>query len=96
MTLRERRLLYRSTAWARVRRAVLERCRRRCEDCGAPGRLEVHHVRPLSDGGAPLDLDNVRALCRRCHFRAEPCRQPAPGAAADGAAWRGEIDGAKA
>lgn len=95
MTLRERRLLYRSTAWAQVRRAVLARCRRRCEDCGAPGWLEVHHVVPLAAGGAPLDLDNVRALCRRCHFRAEPGRQPV-GSAAAAAAWREKIDGTTA
>ena len=96
MTLRERRLLYRSTAWERVRRAVLTRCGRRCEACGRPGRLEVHHVVPLAAGGAPLDVDNVRALCRACHFRAEPCRQPEPGAAAAGAAWREAIDATKA
>ena len=28
----------------------------------------MDHVRPLDKGGAPLDLANLQALCRPCHF----------------------------
>ena len=54
--------------WARFRVAVLERDRYRCRNCGRPDRLEVHHVKPLQHGGAPLALDNAEARCRDCHI----------------------------
>lgn len=47
----------------------------RCSECGRAGRLEVHHVKPLAEGGAAYDLANLRVLCRPCHFRAEPGRR---------------------
>ena len=28
----------------------------------------MDHIRPLSDGGEPFDLDNLQTLCRPCHF----------------------------
>ena len=50
-----------------------------CDDCAKPapftaartGRpfLEVHHVRPLADGG-PDTVENTRALCPNCHRKA--------------------------
>jgi 5-methylcytosine-specific restriction enzyme A len=50
-----------------------------CDNCGKPGPfvrasdgtiyLEVHHVRPLSQGGEDT-LKNVRALCPNCHRQA--------------------------
>ena len=57
-----------SRAWDRVRRAALERDNYRCRACGMPGDLEVHHIRRLEHGGAPLALANVRTLCRSCHL----------------------------
>jgi hypothetical protein len=33
--------------------------------------LDAHHVTPLVDGGAPYDVDNGRALCRRHHAALE-------------------------
>lgn len=54
--------------WARARRAVLDRDGWRCTKCGRPGRLEVHHVTPLRDGGAAFDLANLVTLCRDCHI----------------------------
>lgn len=93
MNRAERRRVYGSKRWARVRRMVIDVADWRCQRCGAYGRLEVHHKRPLQFGGDPFSVDNLQALCRRCHFGEEPVRRPS-GAAADGAAWRGEIDGA--
>lgn len=59
--------------------AAIERSRGLCEFCGekAPftrksdGKpfLEVHHKRPLSEGG-PDTLDNVAAICPNCHRQA--------------------------
>ena len=55
--------------WARTRRAVFTRDGYRCRLCGAPGRLECHHVVPLHRGGAQYDPDNCETLCRGCHIR---------------------------
>ncbi|MYK58478.1 MAG: HNH endonuclease, partial [Rhodospirillaceae bacterium] len=51
----------------KARRKALERARRRCERCGATGRLEAHHRVPLAEGGAPRDPDNLEVLCPACH-----------------------------
>jgi 5-methylcytosine-specific restriction protein A len=43
-----------------------------CEECGKEGRLtpaqEVHHILPLSQGGAHED-GNLMSLCTVCHSR---------------------------
>lgn len=43
-----------------------------CEMCRKEGRYteatEVHHIKPLSDGGTN-DLDNLMPLCKSCHSR---------------------------
>jgi len=43
-----------------------------CEICRKYGRLvkaeHVHHIKPLSEGGAN-DYSNLIALCHRCHSR---------------------------
>jgi 5-methylcytosine-specific restriction protein A len=59
--------------WQRFRLVVLSE-RPLCEDCRSAGRrltpaTEVHHVRALRDGGARLDPENVRALCKACHSK---------------------------
>lgn len=55
--------------------SVLERAAGKCETCEAPAPfvtvdgepfLEVHHVRPLSEGG-PDTIDNACACCPNCH-----------------------------
>jgi rRNA maturation protein Nop10 len=69
MTLR--RTLYhaylRSPAWQRKVGAVKRKAGYRCHDCGAGGRLEVHHktyVRIFRER-----LSDLVALCPRCHKR---------------------------
>ena len=79
--------------WATVRLRVLDRDGWRCVRCGKAGRLEVDHVRPIADGGAVYDLDNLQALCRRDHFAKTAAenraRNPDP---PDVAKWRPLVD----
>ena len=39
-----------------------------CRRCGLRGKLEVHHILPLHQGGGGYDLDNLATLCRGCHI----------------------------
>ena len=58
-------------AWKRVRDAYVE-MHPVCERCQADGRLtptqEVHHKKPLSEGGTH-SRDNLIALCKSCHAK---------------------------
>ena len=49
-----------------VREAVARRDGLRCRACGASGRIEVDHRRPLWAGGRD-EVGNCRVLCGRCH-----------------------------
>lgn len=77
------RRIYRTARWARVRLAVLAAAGWRCTQCGRAGVLEVHHRKPLADGGAPYDPRNLEARCRPCHFNAHQ-----PAVAPDVAEWK--------
>ena len=76
-TVRWRRayeLYLRSDAWQAKRAAVLERAGRSCERCPAgsglfPVALDVHHL-TYAHLGDEL-LDELEALCRPCHERAD-------------------------
>ena len=50
-----------------------------CERCFMEGRYtmatEVHHIKPLSDGGTH-GAENLMALCKRCHARIHSCNSP--------------------
>ena len=63
---------YRSTAWRKLRAEQLRR-QPLCERCLAQGRhipaRVVDHIRPVNQGGAPLDLENLQSLCAACHNR---------------------------
>ena len=56
--------------WRKVRRIVLER-EPLCRFCYEKGEVvpatEVDHIKPISQGGARLDPDNLRSLCKSCH-----------------------------
>ena len=68
--------------WRLLRAEVLERDRWRCGACGARGRLEVDHVRPVRDHPAgAYDPANLQTLCGACHSaktRAEVGLPPLP------------------
>ena len=55
-------------AWEKVRYQAFERDGHRCVDCNRLGPLEGHHLVPLEQGGAALDVDNVVSLCALCHI----------------------------
>ena len=74
-------------AWRRLRHVVFDRDGWRCERCGRPGRLEVHHRRPVRQGGADV-LDNLVTLCAGCHIA-----EHAPPVDAERAAWRALLAG---
>lgn len=64
---------YRSKEWERVRDYVLRRDNFLCVKCGHPAE-EVHHVIHLSpeniyDVSITLNPDNLKSLCKDCHFR---------------------------
>ena len=61
--------LAKGRAWELARQAALERDGRRCRRCSKAGRLEIHHIIPLSQNGTN-DLENLETLCRGCHIEA--------------------------
>lgn len=50
----------------RVRRDVLARDGHRCQMCGTPNALHVHHRQPRAHGGQN-NPSNLVTLCRTCH-----------------------------
>lgn len=72
--------LYDSPEWRAVRDRVLARDGRRCTVgrlLGGPCHptLHVHHVVPVSEGGAPFDDDNAVTVCARHHPMLEAIRR---------------------
>ena len=42
-----------------------------CEECHMLTAKEVHHIVPVMQGGALLDVNNLKALCFYCHDKLE-------------------------
>ncbi|MEG1806470.1 MAG: HNH endonuclease signature motif containing protein [Clostridia bacterium] len=44
-----------------------------CEECLRCGRITpakiCDHIKPISEGGNPLDINNLQSLCWSCHSR---------------------------
>jgi len=62
-------LAHHDRRWWPVRTAAVRRDDFKCQECGARGPLEVHHIVPAK--AAPelaYDLANVATLCRTCHI----------------------------
>jgi 5-methylcytosine-specific restriction protein A len=42
-----------------------------CEHCEKLGLIipyhTIDHIKPISEGGAALDLENLQTLCKQCH-----------------------------
>jgi 5-methylcytosine-specific restriction protein A len=52
--------------WEKVRRVYLAN-KPVCEICGEYRNLEVHHIKPIKQGGERLSLSNLKTLCHDCH-----------------------------
>lgn len=77
-TKAEKRKLYNSGAWAKIRQEALARDKYECTWCKAKGELtlkqhmtlEIDHIKEVEFyPELAFDLDNLRTLCRRCHNR---------------------------
>ena len=65
-------------AYQRLRRRLIAERGHRCERCGkTTGRLEVHHLKRLADGGTDAPA-NLQVLCRGCHIRIHRRRRIEP------------------
>ena len=74
MAGRAGRLIYSSPRWRAIRRRVLDAAGWRCR-CGRLA-LEVHHLVPIAEGGAPFDETNLEARCVECHRDEHDPRAP--------------------
>lgn len=86
------RAVTRTARWRALRVQVLRRDRHRCGECGARGRLEIHHVQPVkTHPELAFDMGNLKALCSQCHAR--QTRYEVRGAVEDPAraAWRATV-----
>jgi 5-methylcytosine-specific restriction endonuclease McrA len=58
----------RGPRWRALRHRALRRDGFACVRCGAAGRLEVDHVKPVrTHPELAFDLANLQSLCPRCH-----------------------------
>jgi 5-methylcytosine-specific restriction endonuclease McrA len=58
----------RTKRWKLLRLEILERDDFACVKCGARGRLEVDHIRPVRDcPEQAFDPANLQTLCPSCH-----------------------------
>lgn len=63
---------YNSKVWKVTREYILKRDKYLCTECGKPAE-EVHHIihltpRNIGDVSITLNPDNLKCLCRDCHF----------------------------
>lgn len=68
------RAFYRSAAWLRMRKLILERDHGLCQECLRHGRytpaVAVHHKQELlTHWDLRLDMDNLESICEECHNR---------------------------
>lgn len=64
------RHVLKTARWKILRLEIIERDGLRCLDCGARGRLEVDHVKPVRRRpDLAYEPSNLRTLCTSCHTR---------------------------
>lgn len=62
--------LYKTRQWKALRFMARRRDGFKCIACGAAGRLEVDHIKPLrTHPELALELSNLQCLCTACHSR---------------------------
>ena len=76
-TRREQQVFYNSRPWRNLSLACRARAGWLCENCKprTVAAVLAHHVKPIAEGGEPLEISNTRALCFQCH-EAEHNRAP--------------------
>ena len=61
-----------SANWDKLK-AIKKRRNPLCEMCLQMNVVKpmelVHHIKPVSDGGPMLDMDNLMSVCRKCHAK---------------------------
>lgn len=64
---------YQSKIWKLVRKKVLLRDGYLCQECKRNGIIKdgntVDHIKPINQGGEPLNTQNLQTLCETCHAR---------------------------
>lgn len=60
--------IYRSRRWLALRAKLFRERGEQCESCYSIGEVQVHHIKPVSLGGAKFDESNLEVLCRSCHL----------------------------
>lgn len=62
--------IYRTPQWKALRFMARRRDGFACIQCGAKGRLEVDHIKPIrTHPELAFDLGNLQCLCIACHAR---------------------------
>lgn len=59
---------YRNYTWGGVRQRVMNRDSYACVICGEYAE-EVDHIKAISLGGLPFQLENLRSMCKKHHRR---------------------------
>ena len=67
---RPSRIVQRDKRWPAIRLAAKRRDGWKCVRCGAVGRLEVDHVKPVrTHPELSFELSNTQTLCPSCHTK---------------------------
>ena len=69
MTRIQRKRFYETREWRSMSRLIRQRDGWLCQGClpRTVGAALVHHKVPLSEGGPPLEEENLVSLCADCH-----------------------------
>lgn len=82
-------VITRTERWKALRQQALRRDGFACRGCGARGRLEVDHVKPVrSHPELAWDLGNLQSLCPSCHTRKTRLECGHPPLSEDRSKWR--------
>ena len=79
--------------WDRVRKDAYARAGWRCRICGAKGRMEAHEKWSYDDEKALQKLEDVLALCGRCHEVKHIGRAQLMGRGDDAMEWFMQVNG---
>ena len=67
----QKRKIYTSRRWLKLRKLVLDKFNHLCQNCKRNGKQtpadEVHHIIPLGECADPFDFSNLELLCKSCH-----------------------------